>query len=332
MGNSSVPLPLACTSRPQEWHKPRTQGIVSEAIDQLVIKKPKTSGSAGVKSTEYMPYKVENLRTLHKGLLQESPEPLMCQTLSGLATLSFVDSKYGPVPYGSPLSYQCPPVSATQDICHHQDAPPFPNLPLTGYRFPLAFFFVPMLHHTFHIDCLALTPGLSVALESETRGQSRCPLWSAARESRLTASRFHEVLHCRSEDSMQRLAVRILKGTRQTAAMKRGLQLEPEVLRAYGEVAQVNVFSCGFVVHADAPHLGASPDGRVVDPTEVPPFGLVEVKCPTVDTIFEATHIKLVGGKPKLRRGHKYYTQVQGQLAVTGLRSQGREVLSGMIY
>ena len=102
--------------------------------------------------------------------------------------------------------------------------------------------------------------------------------------------------------------------------MKRGLQLEPEVLRAYGEVAQVNVFSCGFVVHADAPHLGASPDGRVVDPTEVPPFGLVEVKCPMVDTIFEATHIKLVGGKPKLRRGHKYYTQVQGQLAVTGLR------------
>ena len=92
MGNSSVPLPLACTSRPQEWHKPRTQvnistgiahfyrinkkscakyvffnalhnlpptfkGIVSEAVDQLVIKKPKTSGSAGVKSTEYMPYK-----------------------------------------------------------------------------------------------------------------------------------------------------------------------------------------------------------------------------------------------------------------------------------
>ncbi|KAL2085547.1 hypothetical protein ACEWY4_018867 [Coilia grayii] len=186
-------------------------------------------------------------------------------------------------------------------------------------RLPLCLSFVPMLHQSFHLDCLAVN-GLSATLEQETRGQSRCPLWSMARESRLTASRFHKVLHARGEESMQRLAIRILKGTRQTAAMRRGLELEPEVLRSYGEVAHVNVYASGFVVHPDAPHLGASPDGRVVDPTEFPPFGLVEVKCPNVQTIFEATHIKAVGGKPQLKRGHKYWTQVQGQLAVTGLR------------
>ncbi|KAL2097894.1 hypothetical protein ACEWY4_007101 [Coilia grayii] len=106
-----------------------------------------------------------------------------------------------------------------------------------------------------------------------------------ALESRLTASRFHKVLHARSEESMERLAIRILKGTRQTAAMRRGLELEPELLRSYGEVAQVNIYACDFVVHPDAPHLGASPDGRVVDPTEIPPFGLVELLRPRDDGV-----------------------------------------------
>ncbi|KAL2096910.1 hypothetical protein ACEWY4_006117 [Coilia grayii] len=315
MGIASVPLPLASTSMPQAWHKPCTQGIVPEAIDQLVIKKPKQSGSSGVKSTLYMPYKgqypVAALRTLHTGLLEETPEPLVCQALSGLASLAFVDSQFGPVPFGSPLSYQCPPCHQPRKFATTQM--------LHRYRLPLCLSFVPMLHQSFHLDCLAVN-GLSATLEQETRGQSRCPLWSMARESRLTASRFHKVLHARGEESMQRLAIRILKGTRQTAAMRRGLELEPEVLRSYGEVAHVNVYASGFVVHPDAPHLGASPDGRVVDPTEFPPFGLVEVKCPNVQTIFEATHIKAVGGKPQLKRGHKYWTQVQGQLAVTGLR------------
>ncbi|KAL6456425.1 hypothetical protein MHYP_G00349690 [Metynnis hypsauchen] len=35
---------------------------------------------------------------------------------------------------------------------------------------------------------------------------------------------------------------------------------------------------CGLVVHPDAPHLGDSPDGKVVDPTEDQPFGIVELK------------------------------------------------------
>ncbi|KAL2097015.1 hypothetical protein ACEWY4_006222 [Coilia grayii] len=317
MGIASVPLPLASTSMPQAWHKPRTQGIVPEAIDQLVIKKPKQSGSSGVKSTLYMPYKGWWIRTVN--LLSMNQNIIEVHVLQLTMKIPEMTGQFGPVPFSSPLSYKCPPVSSAQEICHHPDAPQFPDLPLTGYRLPLCLSFVPMLHQSFHLDCLAVN-GLSATLEQETRGQSRCPLWSMARESRLTASRFHEVLHARGEESMQRLAIRILKGTRQTAAMRRGLELEPEVLRSYGEVAHVNVYASGFVVHPDAPHLGASPDGRVVDPTEFPPFGLVEVKCPNVRTIFEGTHIKAVGGKPQLKRGHKYWTQVQGQLAVTGLR------------
>ncbi|KAJ8332033.1 hypothetical protein SKAU_G00429870 [Synaphobranchus kaupii] len=144
-------------------------------------------------------------------------------------------------------------------------------------------------------------------------------LWSAARQTRLTASRFHDVIHARGEESSHRWAQRLLKGTRQPPAMKRGLGLEAEVLQQYAEICQVNVSACGFIVHPDAPHLGATPDGRVVDPRKDPPFGLVEVKCPDVESITVANHVRITGGKAQLKKSHRYYTQVQGQLAVTGL-------------
>lgn len=56
-----------------------------------------------------------------------------------------------------------------------------------------------------------------------------------------------------------------------------------------------------------APHLGASPDGKVVDPNEEPPYGLVEVKCPDVKEIGEASHIEFVGGQAKLRKKNTYH-------------------------
>ncbi|KAJ8375118.1 hypothetical protein SKAU_G00056980 [Synaphobranchus kaupii] len=59
MGTRVVPLPVACTSKLQSWHRPRNQGIHPEPIDQLLVKKPKASASCGVKSTLYRAYKVE---------------------------------------------------------------------------------------------------------------------------------------------------------------------------------------------------------------------------------------------------------------------------------
>ena len=67
----------------------------------------------------------------------------------------------------------------------------------------------------------------------------------------------------------------------QTAAMKHGLLVEREVLANYAELMQSNVLPAGFIIHPDTPHLRASPDGRVYDPTESPPFGPVEVKSST---------------------------------------------------
>lgn len=232
--------------------------------------------------------------------------------------MTLVDSKFGPVPHGSVLSYQCPAL-VSREICKYPKAPLFPQLPLYGYKLERRLNFVPSYPQFFHSESLVVTRELSCIIEKNTREQSENPLWKQMRQPRLTASRFGEVNSARGDSSSEALAVRILRGVRQTAAMKRGIDLEPEVLQQYSDLCSVNVSPSGFVIHPDAPYLGASPDGKVYDPTEDPPFGLAEVKCPNVDHRTEATHIKFINGQAKLRRSHRYFFQVQGQLAITGL-------------
>ncbi len=246
------------------------------------------------------------------------PQPLISSVLNDFSELSLVDSRFGPVPRGSVLSYQCPPLM-TKNKVKHPDAPLFPKLPIDGAAFPRSLHFVPSCHQFLHLESVSVSMELAAVIEEQTQDQSECPLWKEMRKPRVTASRFHEASHVRGETSGQALARRILKGTKQTQAMKTGLDKEPEVLESYSDLFNVNVSPCGFVVHPDAPYLGASPDAKVYDPNADPCFGLAEVKCPDVHTVSEARHIKIVNGQATLKKSHKYYWQVQGQLAVTGL-------------
>ena len=90
----------------------------------------------------------------------------------------------------------------------------------------------------------------------------------------------------------------------------------------------VKVFKSGLVISMDAPYLGASPDGKVTDPGCSDPFGLSEVKCPEtkylvtpLDACSDSSFfMEEVDGKPKLKRTHKYYVQVQGLMGVTGAK------------
>lgn len=122
------------------------------------------------------------------------------------------------------------------------------------------------------------------------------------------------------EAAAKALAGQMIRGSRkQTPAMMQGLQMESEVLTNYAKSKQVNVLPVGFVIPPGAPHVGASPDGRVYDPLESPPFGLVEVKSTRKHDASQVAHLKCENGSVSLRQSHRYYWQVQGQLAVTGL-------------
>ena len=252
-------------------------------------------------------------------LCQVQPQPLMAVVLDGLSELELTPSRFGSVPRGSPLSYHCPPKKSCDLIRHHM-APEFPSLLLMQHTLHCTLHFVPSLHQQMHLQSLQVSPELSSKIEEESRQQSKCPAWIQLRRPRLTASRFRDACSSRASAEQQSAAVNMLRGsTIQTAAMKWGLLMEPEVLANYAEIVQCNVLPAGFVIHPDAPHLGASPDGRVYDPSESPPFGLVEVKSSTKNDPSQVAHLKVQGGHASLRRNHKYYWQVQGQLAITGV-------------
>ncbi|XDV26074.1 hypothetical protein PO909_029872 [Leuciscus waleckii] len=324
MGLKTVPTPLSCTGVIQSWHRPRTQGIRPEPTDELVVRKPKALGRSSVKSTLYRAYAgpLPDPTVLSVGaqLRNHQPQPGICKILCGLSDLTLVDSKFGLVPRGSVLSYQCTPV-IPREIIKHPEAPSFPQLPLiSGYTLERHLHFVPNCHQFYHIQSLELTHECASIIEENTRGQSENPLWKEVRQPRLNSSRFGEVCSVRGESSSQALAARIIKGVRQTPAMKRGIDLEPEVLQQYSDLCNVSVAPSGFVVNPNAPYLGASPDAKVYDPTANPPFGLAEVKCPNVNSITEVKHVKFIGGQAKLKKNHKYFWQVQGQLAITGLK------------
>ena len=134
-----------------------------------------------------------------------------------------------------------------------------------------------------------------------------------------TTSRFREACHVRGQTSATNLAGRILRGTAQTADMRRGLEMEMDAAIEYAKRKQVNYYPCGLVIHPDAPWLAASPDGKVFDPSEDPPFGLVEFKCPNVSSYVDCKYMTMKNGLPVLKKQHAYYWQVQGQLLMSGL-------------
>lgn len=86
----------------------------------------------------------------------------------------------------------------------------------------------------------------------------------------------------------------------------------------------IETSSCGLLVHPASPWLGASPDRLVFDPTEAAPHGVVEVKCPYSlwdCTDLDSKHFYMVKddvGVYRLSRDHYYYSQLLGQMALSG--------------
>lgn len=75
----------------------------------------------------------------------------------------------------------------------------------------------------------------------------------------------------------------------------------------------LNLSSCGVMIHPYVPWLEASLDGLVYDHLERPKCGLGEIKCPNAQSFVNR-------GQQKLKEGHSYYWQIQEQLLLTGMK------------
>ncbi len=240
-------------------------------------------------------------------------------TMGMSADVPLVQSAFGAVQAGSVLSFQHKP-PAMREVINIPSAPASPTLPIHSYRLePPKCAYVLSEQEHLRLKSLEVSFNMAHRIEAATQGQSSCQEWHRLRKMRVTSTRFHEVCHVRGHTSAENLAERILRGTGQTTDMRRGIDMKPLAVKEYCTLKNVNCSPCGFIVHPDAPWLGSFPDGVIFDPSGNPPFGLLEVKCPNIQSYVDCPYLKMSGGALKLRRQHKYYWQVQGQMLLTGL-------------
>ena len=172
---------------------------------------------------------------------------------------------------------------------------------------------------------LTLTKSEAECIEKATKKQRDCTEWYKQREGRLTSSSFHDIYIRKKQSNPQVLVRRLLskKNISTVPAIKWGIEHEETARHDY--TCKMTLcyqhFECtlaGLTINPLYPFLGASPDGHTQ--CDCCGQGLLEIKCP-----FSGRHgnPQELMGKPGsflkangLSRSHKYYTQVQGQLAL----------------
>ena len=170
-------------------------------------------------------------------------------------------------------------------------------------------------------------------VERDTQEQHRSSAWFNARRYRLTAFMFGEVLHRCVDTPPDVLVLRIIEPKQFVSpSTEYGKKMEPSALekyKAHKNDDSIIVCRAGFVIYKEKPYLGASPDGYVHDPSRREPYGLIEIKCPykyrnvtpeeaCTNSDFCCTICLQAGTRTiKLKQNHQYYSQIQGQLAIT---------------
>lgn len=333
LGLKSVPDALTCTSMPQRWSIPRQKKIEQKEIQDVLVKKPRVGAnySKFIKSTLYSPAEVYATMTKEHFDNFET-KPLIASILpsaENLASIPFVQCKFGKVPKGSVLSYQ---QKLSQDyVINDFSCTNFPRLPLDSVesRFDNNFSSCLTQQQQASLDALTVTQEASLDIQERTVTQSANNLWHMLRSKRITASKFGTVAkRLRDFENL----VKQLNPSRHmvTAAMRRGIELEPRAAMTYANMekkSSVNLFPSGLIIHPKCPWLGCSPDRLVYDLEAAQNgynlFGLLEVKVVKEgETDFANVRYlskNVVTNKYMLKNTDIYYYQVQCQLALTGL-------------
>lgn len=346
--------PKACTSSLQLWHRPaRGEKIKPQPVMELNVKRSKLDSDydpdSGVRCLLYEARKNLSTQTSDEVMLKDqlqkiNPKFALSQILSpGGSNLQ--ETKFGKSPSGSYASYQLQfsesnfqvfcsidsvPRADSNDGNHDQNAisafPAFPLRHSEQYKKPDGL----SKDQEALLDHLIVDEAKLNSIEKTTREQAASQEWNAERKFRFTASNFHTI--AKRKRNHASLVNNLLHPKPFTSKQtEHGKTYEPVALKEYEKYMfatrnPVTVLKSGLVVSMACPILAASPDGKVIDHSCSKPFGLVEVKCPfskfhvspldaCADESFFAEN---VNGQPRLKRGHQYYFQIQGQLAVTG--------------
>lgn len=123
-------------------------------------------------------------------------------------------------------------------------------------------------------------------IQTNTTSQVEDAMWFQQRKYRLTASNFGRVMTRKKEPTKSFLSSLFQsKNLTNVSSIQHGKQNEAVAKTLYVKKMQKNVhanfsvYDSGLVINPSCPYLGASPDGKVFDPTSTNRFGLLEIKC-----------------------------------------------------
>ena len=331
-GLMAIPDDLTCTSLPQRWSVPRERKIANKSIQELWVKKPQQGAnySKFIKSTLFSPAALYPIMT-YEHLSDLDPKPLMATLAPKREEVhrsEMVPCKFGNVPKASVLSYQ--QKLSQEYVINDFSCPLFPSLSLDNAKDRIKNNVMICLTNEKQaaLESLQLTQEKAIELEHATLSQSDSQLWYSLRAKRITASKFGDV--AKRQSGFENL-VKQLNPTRRvvTGDMQRGIDMEPFAAIAYANIAKkgkVNLFPSGLIINPVCPWLGCTPDHKVYDMEAeeegLMPFGLLEVKVVKEGSV-DFSKVQYLStnadNQLKLKESHKYYYQVQCQLALSGL-------------
>ncbi|XP_040072516.2 uncharacterized protein LOC115329946, partial [Ixodes scapularis] len=345
-GYKETPPELSCTELPQQWRRPRRQGIRPMSVQDVDWRSPREGGMPTpmpVRLFDACAKKQDEQRQLE--LLHE-----LGRTLQSLGNQDFgavllaargplTDTKLGPAPAGSPLSYQQAMLPSGYKTWTSANISAGIGLATSVPELSL---FDGTRQHTFSgtfsaeewqiLTGIEVSPESARELELNSRQQGRSAHWRDARRHRLTASSFGRGS---KREQWTETGLRNLiepKDISHVRAVQYGLRNESLAADRYTAVMtnfkhNVSLQHCGLVVNPGFPWLGATPDRLVYDPEELS-YGVLEIKCPYSLKDTEPDYARMQNfyitfnenDEPHLDRDHDHYAQVLGQMALTGCR------------
>lgn len=170
-----------------------------------------------------------------------------------------------------------------------------------------------------------------VDLCAKTQDQSQSKAWFIERQKRISASSKAHDIKSRKTRTVDSLLKSFFNFTQPQGKAKQALDYgkrnEAIAISEYEKIYRVKVVQIGLVVAHSQPWLCASPDGIVIEDNKI--TKLIEIKCPSscskIPVCDSATnkpnvsYLKINNNNVELSPTHKYYTQCQVQMYVTGV-------------
>lgn len=265
--------------------------------------------------------------------LQKWHQPRPSKTLPKTCTEAFGKPSTSTVKVGQNFNWACLSnnlpllrVLKNAETVRYEMSIPLPAVAFGGENRGLSDLILPYDEIVFYHSFVALSVEDLLQLELSTRDQGKA--WKDARRYRLTASNFHRVLTRKA--NFQELAKSIANppDLSNVPAVKYGNKYEGWVRNVIRDRFREYVLrDTGLVSHPQYPFLGGSPDGFLYSREKEPM--ILEIKCifnlqgDSLGSLVEKRKDFCLyenGGEFSLKRSHKFYTQIQGQMAMSGIQ------------